>query len=36
MWLSLSVFDFLLLRRIFAAIAASPPTAAPEAVLRHG
>ena len=35
-WLSLSLFDFLLLRRTFAEISASPPTAGTEAVLRHG
>jgi hypothetical protein len=35
-WLSLSIFDFLLLRRTFAQISSSPPTAAPEAVLHRG
>jgi hypothetical protein len=35
-WLSLSIFDFLLLRRSFAEISASPPTAAMEAVLHRG
>jgi hypothetical protein len=33
-WLSLSVFDFLLLRRTFAEISASPPTAATEVMQR--
>ena len=35
-WLSLSVFDFLLLRRIFAETVAAPPVADTEAVLRRG
>lgn len=35
-WLSLSIFDFQLLRRTFAEISASPPIAATEAVLRRG
>ena len=35
-WLSLSVFDFLLLRRTFAEISSSPPTAATEVVVHHG
>jgi hypothetical protein len=35
-WLSLSIFDFLLLRRTFAEISASPPAAGTEALLRHG
>jgi len=35
-WLSISIFDFLLLRRTLAEISASPPTAATEAVARHG
>ncbi len=35
-WLSLSVSDFLLLRRTFAEISASPPTGATEAEMHHG
>jgi hypothetical protein len=35
-WLSLSVFDFLLLRRTFSEISASPPTGALEAEVPHG
>jgi hypothetical protein len=35
-WLSLSIFDFLLLRRTFSGISASPPTAATEAVVSRG
>lgn len=35
-WLSLSVFDFLLLRRIFSEISASPPTQATYSVFRRG
>jgi hypothetical protein len=35
-WLSLSVFDFLLLRRTFAEISTSAPTAATEVVVHHG
>ena len=35
-WLSLSVFDFLLLRRTLAEISSSPSTAATEAVIHHG
>jgi hypothetical protein len=35
-WLSLSVFDFLLLRRTFAEISACPPTTATETVAHHG
>jgi hypothetical protein len=35
-WLSLSIFDFLLLRRTFAGLSTSPPIAAPEAVVRGG
>lgn len=35
-WLSLSIFDFLLLRRTFAEISASPPIAGTEAVLHRG
>lgn len=35
-WLSLSVFDFLLLRRTFAAISSSPRSAATEALVHHG
>jgi hypothetical protein len=35
-WLSVSVFDFLLLRRTFAELSTSAPTAATEAVVNHG
>jgi hypothetical protein len=35
-WLSLSIFDFLLLRRIFAGISASAPTATAEALVNRG
>jgi hypothetical protein len=35
-WLSLSIFDFLLLRRTFAEISDNPPTAATEGVVRYG
>lgn len=35
-WLSLSIFDFLLLRRTFAGISASAPTATAEALVNRG
>jgi hypothetical protein len=35
-WLSLSASDFLLLRRTFAEISSSPPSAATEVVVHHG
>jgi hypothetical protein len=35
-WLSLSIFDFLLLRRTFAEISASPSSGATEAVVHYG
>jgi hypothetical protein len=35
-WLSLSIFDFLLLRRTFAEISADPPTTVTEGVVRYG
>lgn len=35
-WLALSLFDFLLLRRTFAEIAANPPAAVTEGVVRYG
>jgi hypothetical protein len=35
-WLSLSIFDFVLLRRTFAEISADPPTAVTEGVVRYG
>lgn len=35
-WLSLSIFDFLLLRRTFTEISAAPPTTIPEAAMQRG
>lgn len=35
-WLALSLFDFLLLRRTFAEIATNPPAAVTEGVVRYG
>jgi hypothetical protein len=35
-WLSLSIFDFLLLRRTFAETATNPPTVVTEGVVRYG